>query len=79
MSQKLNELRHKLEKWESHIEASATASDYALYEFLDEFLNLIDGYEQTPEVIPVPAEASNTASAENEGPGGNNPGAPTIP
>lgn len=84
-SQKLAELRQKLERWKSHNEVHAKPADAVLYEFLSDLLKLAD-YEEEPalpeEVVPIvrdlpptPPEVPQTINAEG-GEGGNSPSNP---
>lgn len=69
--QKLEELKLQLERWKSHNEVHSRPGDDILYNVIDGILNLAENDEQ-PDVI-------ETANAETDPPGGNNPSVPDIP
>lgn len=79
--EKMAELRQQLERWRSHNEVHAKPADKMLYDFLSDLLKIGEDDEQ-PEPVQFPIEnyqAPAQSAADDDPPGGNNPGAPDIP
>lgn len=84
---KLAEMRQKLERWKSHNEVNAKPADGLLYDFLSDFLSILEDdesdYENTAETEDEtdqpdePERIENTpihqSNEEGEDTGGNNP------
>lgn len=90
IKQKVAQMRQNLERWKSHNEVNAKPADGLLYDFLSDFLSILEddesGYENTAETEyeadqPKPDEperieniATHQSDEEGEDTGGNNPG-----
>lgn len=79
--EKMAELRQHLEGWKHSVDAHSSHAHQALYEFLSKLLKLWENESSQPAEATPEDIASQEAEtvANDDPPGGNNPGAPDIP